>query len=149
MKLLSLVGLLAFVALAGCAHSPPIAEMQNDPRCHVWARGGLGNLASVVENGQASLYGLGGGVKKGPRFSSDTDIEWPGSWGKKRIGTYVDHYLTIHGMWSDLGPTLIGPHEAVVQGLMSSLKMEYNERCTDRDAALGVLAITVVVASQH
>jgi hypothetical protein len=146
--LLALAGLGA-VGVVACSTAPSIPDMRADQRCHVWAQGGLGHAGVQVIQERARIYGTFGMVD-GAFFSAPTEIGFPGPFGQQDLATYHEgeRSLMIHGALGDLGPTIIGQGKAVVPGALGSLVVEFNEHCTDRDAALGVVSL-VVVASQH
>jgi hypothetical protein len=78
---------------------------------------------------------------------SQDKLEWPGTIGTAH-GTYRNRELVIHGSLSDIGPIFIGDGWATVEGALGDLEFEFNRRCTDRQAAMGVMSITVAVASK-
>lgn len=127
-----------------CASAPPIEAMQTDSRCHVWARGFMGHAAARVDQGQATMY-TALGEQEGAHFTSATEIELNG----RAIGTYTRPQLVLHGFMGDLDPIHIGPRGAVVHGLMSDVVFEFNERCSDTDAAVAVTTLVAAIASQH
>ncbi len=55
----------------------------------------------------------------------------------------------IHGGMGDLDPIIIGPRGAVVHGVVSDVEFEFNSRCSDTDAALGVTTLVVLIASSR
>ena len=130
----------------GCApsHKVTIEEMQSAPTCHFWTRG-FGTSWGTVENGQAHLNGSFA-PKQPMTFTGPTEIDMPGAWVKHPVGHYENHTLNV---WNQL-EVPIGEHESVVRGTFAGMKVEYNDKCTDRDAALGVaLMVLAAVASSH
>ncbi len=65
------------IAFTACASAPPIEAMQTDPRCHVWARGGLGHVGARVEQGRTTVF-TSMGEQEGAYFTSATEIEMRG-----------------------------------------------------------------------
>jgi len=130
----------------GCApsHKVTLEEMQTAQTCHFWMRG-IATSWGTVENGQARLNG-GFAPKQPLVFTSPTEIDMPGAWVKHPVGSYENHTLNV---WSSINVP-ITEHQSVVPGMFAGMKVEYNDRCSDRDAALGVaLMVMVAVASSH
>jgi hypothetical protein len=130
----------------GCApsHKVTLEEMQTSPTCHFWARG-IGTTWGTVENGQAHLNGSFA-PKQPMMFTSPTEIDLPGAWVKHPVGRYENHTLNV---WNQL-EVPITEHQSVVPGMLGGMKVEYNDKCSDRDAALGVaLMVLAAAASSH
>jgi hypothetical protein len=132
----------------GCSTAPSIRDMQSDPKCHAWARGPLGHAGVMVTGDRSQIYGTFGKAA-GAYYVDPTTIEFSGPFGRRRMGTYEAPKLTIHGALGDVGPLVVGPERTVVTGGLADLVVEYNQRCSDREAALGVVSLVVVAASQN
>ena len=151
MSRLTLGALLVVVGLSGpaCSSAPSIEAMRTDPRCHAWATGGLGHAGVVVVGDRSQIYGTMGKVE-GAYYLDPSSIVYSGTFGQRKMGTYHAPELVVHGSFGDLDPIEIGQRRAVVRGALGgSLVVEYNDRCTDREAALGVVGIVIVAASHH
>jgi hypothetical protein len=140
------MGLALCALMLGCApsHKVTIEEMQAAPGCYFWTRG-IATSYGIVENGQAHLHGSFA-PRQPMMFTGPTEIDLPGAWVKHPVAHYENRQLTV---WNQLNVT-IGDRESTVHGVFGGMKVEYNDKCSDRDAALGVsLMVLVAAASQH
>jgi hypothetical protein len=132
-------------ALVGCGSAPAISEMHTHAQCHVWTEGGMSHAAARVDQ-RAWVYGSFGEAEAA-YFVARDQLEWPGTFGAAR-GTYRNRELTIYGALGDIGPIAIEDRRATVEGVLGDLEFEFNERCSDRQAAMGVMSLVVALASK-
>ena len=145
-KAIRYVSAAAAVSAAGaCASAPPIAEMQTHTACHVWTEGMMGYAAARVDD-QAHLYGAFGTVDAA-YFVTDSELLWDAPLATAK-GTYQNGDLVIHGFMSDIGPIEIGDHAAILEGWLGDALFEFNDRCSDDQAAMGVMSLFVAIESQ-
>jgi hypothetical protein len=148
MSRLVLATLLCAAWVPACSTVPSVEVMRTDPRCHAWTQGALGHAGVEVIGDRSHIYGTIGKVE-GAFYLDPERIAYDGTFGQRQMGTYHPPQLIVHGAFGDLDPIEIGPRRSVVRGALGSLVVEYNDRCTDREAALGVVGIVIVAASQH
>jgi hypothetical protein len=139
---------LVLIGLSGCGTVPSIQSMQTDPRCRAWASGAFGHVATGVEKERSTIYGRWGEVE-GAYFKSPTEIEFPGRWGRKHLGTLSGGSVTLHGNFADVGPVVIGRGRAEIPAAFGSVVVEFNDRCSERDAALGIVNIFVLASEKR
>lgn len=150
--------LFATLALAACAHGasderdddarPPAAgAAPAAPTCEVWVEGMFGRSGCNVENGHASMKGLFGRQPGAYFRDAGGAIVVDGMFGTQEVATLAGDDVTFRSLFGGSPPTHIGEHEARVPGLFGDTPVHFNERCSKRDVAAGV--VTIVLASQQ
>ena len=138
----------AFAATAwfSCRAGPSAASMTTSPVCHVWTNDAFGPVSASV-SGNAQVHGAFG-KQSGAYFVGDSKIQMPGA-ASSWTATYAERTLMIHGL-RDIGPATLGTRSATVHGLGGTPHFQWNERCSDRDAALGITSLVVfMIASSE
>jgi len=59
--------------------------------------------------------------------------------------TYARRTLTMHNILAE--PTVIGPTPVTVEYPIGSHAFQYNKACSDRDVALGITSLIVMIAA--
>jgi hypothetical protein len=132
--------LAAVVFCVACSGAPPVATMRANPVCHVWLRRGMGEMAARVDNKALVYTGLGD--VDGAYFESESSIVMPNSLA---TATYERPTLTMHQIWA--GPAVIGESPVTVRYGIGSHDFHFNRACTDRDVALGITSLVVMIAA--
>lgn len=135
-----LIGVFLFSLAAGCGQGLQVEALRVAGTCHVWRVGPMSSVSVEVVGEQAYIRGRRRAYFEGPR-----QIVYLGDVGRMRA-TYGPPRVSVHGRTGDISAT-INPRGAVVHGAIGRLSIESSAACTDRQVALGVVSLIVVMSS--
>jgi hypothetical protein len=135
-----LIGVILFSLAAGCGQGLQVEALRVAGNCHVWRVGPLSSVAVEVVGEQAYIRGRRRAYFEGPH-----QIVYLGDIGRVRA-TQGPPGVIVHGRTGDIVAT-INLRGAIVHGAIGRLSIEFSAACTDRQIALGVVSLIVVMSS--